>query len=196
MSQYIPDLKKVILCFIGTVICAFSGFSQTITTAGEYFNSVSEYYSTIKDYEAAVDITAAKKEMSGKVSFKQPDLLRIDFSKPADQVIVFNGDTLTIYLPEASAILNQQVQSDGSSAGGAGLATPEGLSLMKRYYTIAYETSQDPVPFEDGSNEKVIKLVLNRRNSSEAFRYIKLSITPKSPINFYETRMIKDFEDK
>lgn len=150
-------------------------YAQTITTASAYFKTVSEYYGSIKDYEADLDLSAGKQQMSAKVSFKRPDLLRLDFSNPADQVILFNGDMLTIYLPDSSAILQQSVQSD-SSSGGASLATPQGLSLMSRYYTVAYETGQDPVPLDDTSDEKVIKLVLNRRNTAEAFRSIKLSI--------------------
>ncbi|MCI1209178.1 MAG: outer membrane lipoprotein carrier protein LolA [Treponema sp.] len=180
-------MKNVIFFGIIFAMVTASVSAENITTASEYFNSVSEFYGTIKDFEASVEITAAKKEMAGDVSFKRPDLLRIDFTNPAGQVIAFNGSNLTIYLPEASAILNQEVQSDGSSAGGAGLATPEGLSLMKRYYTIAYEIGQDPVPLEDGSDEKVIKFILYRRNSSEAFKNIKLAVTP-------ETKLIRRIE--
>ena len=151
-------------------------YSQGITTAGAYFKSVSAFYSTIKDYEASVEISADRREMAGKVSFKRPDLLRIDFSNPQDQVIVFNGDMLTIYLPEAAAVLQQSANS-GKGGMGASIATPNGLSLLSRYYVIAYEVGQEPVPLEEGSSEKVVKLVLNRRNSSEAFRYIRLAIS-------------------
>ena len=69
-----------------------------------------------------------------------------------------------------------------SGAGGASLATPQGLSLMSRYYSVAYEKGQDPEPQEEGSDEKVIKLILSRRNSSEAFRYIKLAVNPDSKL--------------
>lgn len=168
---------------IGSILLLFSAvsYSQNITTAGDFFKKVSTYYSTIKDYEASVDITADRLSMSGKVSFKRPDLLRIDFTKPDNQVIVFNGELLTIYLPDSSAVLQQQVKSD-SGAGGASLATPQGLSLMSRYYTVAYEKGQDPEPIDDNSDEKVVKLILYRRNSSEAFRYIKLAVNPDSKL--------------
>ena len=109
-------------------------------------------------FAAPVEISADKQQMAGRVSYKRPNLLRIDFTNPQEQVIVFNGDMLTIYLPGASAVLQQAVQSD--SAGGASLATPQGLSLMSRYYVIAYEIGQEPVPLENGSDEMVIKLLL------------------------------------
>lgn len=177
-------MKKLMLCAVAFIIGALA-FSQSILTANAFFQSVSEQYGTIKDYEANVVITAAKSKMKGKVSFKRPEMLRIDFTDPAEQVILFNGDDLKIYLPGSSAVLEQTVS--GSGAGGANLATPQGLNLMSRYYTIAYETGQDAVPLEEGSSEMVVNLILYRRSSSEAFRQIKLSIDP-------QTKMIRRVE--
>ena len=122
--------------------------------------------------------------MSGKLSYKKPDLLRMDFDSPSDQVICYNGDMLTVYLPDAAAVLQQSVKTEGNAAT---LATASGLSLMSRYYTIAYEVGQDPVPLESDSPEKVIKLVLNRRNTSESFRFIKLAVNA-------ETKLIRRVE--
>jgi len=155
-------------------------FAQTITTAGDYFKTVSDFYASIRDYEASMDVSMGSRQMQARVSFKRPDLLRIDFSKPAEQVILFNGDLLTIYLPGASAVLQQSVQS--SSAGGASLATSQGLSLMSRYYTIKYEIGQEPVTLDDTSDERVIKLVFDRRNTTEAFRSIKIAINAETKL--------------
>lgn len=167
-------LKRVVIASLALLLSEV--FAQGITTASAYFKSVSDYYATLKDYEAEIEIKADKEVMAGQVSFKRPNLLRIDFSNPQDQVIVFNGDTLTIYLPGQAAVLQQSVGSD-STAGGASIATPQGLALLSRYYVVAYETGQDPVPFANGSDEMVMKLILTRRSTSEAFRYIKLDIT-------------------
>ncbi len=178
-------MKKI---FVMTclLLSGVAAFSQTILTAAAFFKTVSEEYGKIEDYEASIDIKMAKNAMEGKVSFKRPDLLRIDFTKPEDQVICFNGDMLTIYLPGQSAILNQSVESSGTGSS-ANLATPQGLSLMSRYYSVAYESGQDPVPLEDGSTEMVVKLVLSRRNTTEAFRYIYLSVSP-------DTKLIRRIE--
>ena len=171
-------MSKIVKSSILAAFCLYfcSALSaQGITTASAYFKTVSDYYATLKDYEADVEISADKQQMAGRVSYKRPNLLRIDF----------NGDMLTIYLPGASAVLQQAVQSD--SAGGASLATPQGLALMSRYYIIAYEIGQEPVPLENGSDEMVIKLILTRRNTSESFRYIKLAINA-------ETKLIRRVE--
>lgn len=174
-------MRKIALSFLAFAFCSAFLFSQGILTAPVYFKSVSEYYGTINDYEADMNIKAKNQSMSGHVSFKRPDLLRIDFTNPEEQVICFNGDLLTIYLPGSSAILNQTVDSN-SSAGAANLSTPQGLSLMSRYYTVSYEIGQSPVPLDEDGSEMVIKLVLYRRNASEAFSQIKLAISPDTKL--------------
>ena len=147
-------------------------FAQSILTASAFFQTVSQHYATIKDFESNLEISVGRQNMAGKVSYKNPDMLRIDFSKPSDQVIVYNGDNLTIYLPGASSVLNQSV----SHESGANIATAQGLALMSRYYTVAYETGQEAEPLDSSTDEMVVKLILYRRNSAEAFRSIKLAI--------------------
>ncbi len=187
------SVKKSILSAFAAAILSAGVFAQgpeTIITANEYFKSVSEEYGKIKDYQANANITIDKEDMKAKITYLQPDKVRFDFSKPEEQVIVFNGETLTIYLPGHQAVLTQNANNEDSDAKGnaANLATSEGLSLMRRYYTVSYETSQEAVPLDEDkatgmvSDEKVVRLVLWRRTTSEAFRYIKLSITPKTKL--------------
>lgn len=166
----------VVILLNSLCLCA-----QGITTAGAYFKSVSEFYGSIKDYEVNFEIRIGKQESAGRLSFKAPDLLRMDYTNPQNQVIVFNGDMLTIYLPGSSAVLQQQIQQDRGS-GASSLATPQGLSLMSRYYTVAYESGQTPEPLDEGSDENVVKFVLSRKSAAEAFRYIKLAVDPSTKL--------------
>jgi outer membrane lipoprotein-sorting protein len=172
MKKWVPSLFLILLLAAGVN-------AQEIMTAGNFFRTVSEFYGTIRDYEAQMNITQGRTNMSGRVSFKRPELLRIDFTSPRDQVIVYNGDVLTIFLPDRQAILNQAA----SSAGRAGsLATAQGLNLLSRYYTVAYETGQDAVPLDGDASEMVVKLILTRRTVSEEFRSIRLSISPTTKL--------------
>ena len=165
--------KSLVACVLSSWMLCTVAASQGITTASDFFKSISERYTQIKDYEADIQIRIGKSSMAGKVSFKRPEMLRIDFTDPAEQVIVFNGDSLVIYLPGSSAILEQSV-----SGGEGNFATAEGLSLLRRYYTVAYEVGQSPVPLEEGSDEMVVKLTLSRRSAGESFRTIKLAVDP------------------
>lgn len=203
-------MKKLFLS-----ICALFFVSllsaQSITTASAYFKSISEYYATIKDYEVDFEIKVEKTESAGLLSFKAPDLLRMDYTKPEEQVICFNGDMLTIYLPESAAVLQQQVSTEGSG-NAASLSTPQGLSMMSRYYTVAYETGQKAEPLDEGSDEMVVKFILSRKSAAEAFRYIKLAVneqtklirrieavTPKGEefvFNFYDYKLNQNLTDQ
>ena len=179
-------MKKLLISFCALFVSTVL-FAQNITTASAYFKTISEYYGTIKDYEVDFEIKIEKNESRGKLSFKAPNLLRMDYTNPEEQVICFNGDILTIYIKEpAEAVLQQQV-TPGSAGNATNLSTPQGLSLMSRYYTVAYETGQNAEPLEEGSDEMVVKLILTRKSASEAFRYIKLAINN-------ETKLIRRIE--
>jgi len=174
--RYIPLIALL-------AIAPITASSQDIVTAEQFFNQVSERYAQIDDYEGALAITAGNRTMKGNVSFKAPSLLRIDFKDPADQVIAFDGQTLTVYVPELRAILSQATADKGSSgAASASLASREGLKMMKRNYTIAYETSPDPQPLEDKSLELVISLLLSRKTVAEGFKTLTLSVAPDTKL--------------
>ncbi|GHV54840.1 membrane protein [Spirochaetia bacterium] len=156
-------------------------YGQEIITAERYLGSVSERYGGIKDYEARLVIRSGNTEMRGMVSHLSPSFLRIDFSRPAEQVIVFNGELLTIYLPEYQAVLNQDITaSRRSGVNSAGLATAQGLTLLRRNYIPSFVTGPDPIPLDEGSKERVVKLRLSRRSISEGFRELILSVDPNT----------------
>ena len=200
-------MKKILTVLLA--LFSTSLFAQGITTASAYFKTISEYYATIKDYEADFEIKVEKQETAGKLSFKAPDLLRLDYTNPEEQVICYNGDVLTIYLPDSDAVLQQRITEE---TGAEALTTPQGLSLLSRYYTVAYETGQNAEPLEEGSDEMVIKFILTRKSASEAFRYINIAVsestklirrmeavTPKGEVitfNFFDYKLNQDITDQ
>lgn len=201
-------VKKILIA--GAILLAGTfAFAQNITTASAYFKSVSEYYQTLKTYEADFDMMQGKVESAGHFSFKAPDLLRLDFSNPKDQVFVFASNKLTIFDPKSSVILEQEITSESN---GASLTSPQGLNLLNRYYTITYESGQNAEPLEDDSDEMVYKLMLFKKSSAEAFKTIKLCIsadtklirrveaTPNSGdvivMNYYDYKLNGDITDQ
>ena len=178
-------MKSWLLLLILPVCIAFSVNSQEIITAERYLEMVSERYGGVRDYEAYLIIRSGSSEMWGNVSYLSPYFLRIDFTRPADQVIVFNGELLRVYLPEYRAILNQNITP--SRRSGASLASAQGLVLLRRNYVPSFVSGPDPVLLESGSQERVVKLRLTRRIISEGYREIILSINP-------DTRLIRRME--
>jgi outer membrane lipoprotein-sorting protein len=160
---------------------AFFLQAQEIVTAERYLESVSGFYGGIRDYEARVAIRADGSTMRGNLSFLSPSFLRIDFTEPAEQVIVFNGELLTVYLPRQRAVLSQNITSSRRpGALGASMASAQGLILLRRNYVPSFVSGPSPVPLEEGSAEDVVKLRLTRRSISEGFREIILSVNPET----------------
>jgi len=164
-------------------------FGQDIITAEDYLKMVSDNYASIRDYEATITIRSGSSEMIGNASYLTPNFMRIDFTRPADQVIVFNGEALIVYLPEYRAVLNQAVNKRSGAASGAGLASSQGLSLLRRNYVSSFLTGPNPEPLDSTSGERVIKLRLTRRTISEGFRELTLSINP-------DTKFIRRIEGR
>jgi outer membrane lipoprotein-sorting protein len=166
------------LCIAGLFAAGLAG-AQEIITAERYLEMVGERYGGIRDYEARIVIRSGNTEMFGSLSHLTPSFLRIDFTKPMGQVIAFNGEMLTVYLPEYRATLNQSITpSRRSGVSGAALASAQGLTLLRRNYIPSFVTGPDPVALETGSDEMVVNLRLARRSVSEGFRELILSVNP------------------
>ncbi|MFP4432559.1 MAG: LolA family protein [Spirochaetaceae bacterium] len=175
-------------------------FAQDILTAPEFFDSVSERYGEIDDYVADIRIEREESEMEGTLYYRSPNLLRIDFTVPEEQVLVADGENLTVYVPRFNVVLEQRLRQRGTEAM-ASMAGEEGLSLLRSNYSIAYLEDPDPVRLDEESQELVTKLRLTWRSTNEGFRQLTLSISDDllirriegTTVNYDELRF--DFED-
>jgi len=149
--------------------------AQEILTAENYFDEVSARYGKIQDYTASISITQGETVMAGVLFYKNPNLLRIDFTDPEEQVLVTNGLELTIYIPKYEVILVQRLRRR-SQAALASMASEQGLNLLKKNYGVAYLSGPEFIPLEEGSQEQVRKLKLESRSTAEGFRQIVLAI--------------------
>jgi outer membrane lipoprotein-sorting protein len=177
-------VKYVSLCALlaAASLAAAPAAAQEIVTAAQYFNLVADRYAQVADYEGKISIATGKDVMKGDISFKAPSLLRVDFTSPPDQVIAFDGQTLTVYIPGYNAILSQSA-ADKPGAGSASLATREGLKMLKRNYSVAFESSPAPLPLDGGSpGEEAVRLVLVRTSAAEGFKTLKLYVSPDSKL--------------
>ena len=169
-------VKAFKLILLAGLLTVTQVMAQDILTADKFFKDVSAKYSAIKDYEASVSVIAGKQTMAGTVIYKAPSLMRMDFTDPASQVIVYDGQSMVVYVPEFRAILSQQTSTTSSAAA----ATGDGLRMLGRNYSISYETSPTPVPLPGAEGESVIRLTLSRLTVAEGFRTITLSINPST----------------
>lgn len=178
--------------------------ARDLVTATAFFEDVARRYKAIEDYQANVVIATRRigrvtddgaqsgvtwcgserrevelSRMEGALSFKRPDLLRIDFAVPAGQVLVSNGELLTVYIPALDYIIEQRLTAAATPAAASlssSVASVLGLRFLRANYGIAYEKGPDPVPLGDGSGQQVVRLLLERRVPEEAFETIEVAV--------------------
>ena len=177
MNKLINVKKYFIFIFliIFPVLFSYAQEQGRIITANEYLNYVSAQYGSIEDYEAKIALTKGKEKMTGTIYYKTPSLLRINFDNPKEQVLVVDKEKLVIYIPKYRVIMQQKLKKKGG-VSGAGMASREGLKLLKQNYTVAYLESPDFVPLDDGSEEMVKKLKFVWRTADEGFRQLIMSV--------------------
>jgi outer membrane lipoprotein-sorting protein len=172
---------SVSLVFCSGVWSQTAATSQAIVTADAYLAAISDRYAGINDYQARIAIQSGSSTMEGSVIYLKPYYMRIDFTRPANQVIVYDGSLLRIYIPDLRAVLTQS-----ASTSSASLASAQGLSLLRRNYSVSFETGPDPVPLE-GAEMAVRLRLLPRPGVSEGWTLLTLSINP-------DTRLIRRIE--
>jgi outer membrane lipoprotein-sorting protein len=171
------EIRKQLFILL-TFILALSPalVSQEIVTGADFFNRVAQNYANIQDYIAEFEMIIDDTLMSGTIFFKDPNKMRIDFTDPEDQVLVSDGEILQVYVDEYDVTLTQSL----NPASNPGVASSDGLVLLRQNYQIAFKSSPDPEPLVEGdaSSELVYKLFLTWRNTAQGFREIEIAVTP------------------
>lgn len=168
---YLRTFIIVMLVFIFLPLHA-----QEIITGIDFFDQVAENYTSIQDYIADIEMQIDNSTMSGQVYYKSPNLIRIDFTSPSEQVMVSDGEVIQIYIPDYNVTLIQRLRNQSNPGG---FASGEGLLLLRRNYQIAFK--DDPglqAISADNPSEKVHKLFMTWRNTAQGFREIEMDITP------------------
>jgi outer membrane lipoprotein-sorting protein len=168
--------KKLIFLTTFVVLLVYSAESQDIVSAEGYLEKVSVEYGKVLDYTAAITFTSGKNTpQQGSLSYKSPIYLRIDYSVPKGQVLVIDGQKLIIYVPELDAVL-EQAYRNRAPTDLLGMASKQGLTILRGNYGVAFLATPEPVPLDDGSKEMVVKLRLTPKSSGAPFSEIILSV--------------------
>jgi outer membrane lipoprotein-sorting protein len=141
------EIRKQLFILL-TFILALSPalVSQEIVTGADFFNRVAQNYANIQDYIAEFEMIIDDTLMSGTIFFKDPNKMRIDFTDPEDQVLVSDGEILQVYVDEYDVTLTQSL----NPASNPGVASSDGLVLLRQNYQIAFKNSPDPEPLVEG----------------------------------------------
>ena len=174
------------LAFCGVLLtAAVAAPAQGFVTAQEFFGQVSAKFAAIKDYSCDFSYTREDTISSGKLYYKTPNLLRLNYSTPAGQVVLMDGEKLQIFIPSMSLIL-EQTFSKKSSSQLESMVSGRALRMLSDGYDFSYLDKPGGAPLDPGSKEQVVKLKLTRRSASEMYREIVLSISADMMIRRWE----------
>ena len=168
-------MRKAILISALLVFPILSTWAQE--TAENFFGSISEEHGDVTDYQAYITITKGSNVQSGNLFYKTPNLLRIDFQDPEDQVLIVNNELLELYIPKFRVSFKQTLKKH-NSATLASMVSNQGLKLLERNYRIGYLVGPEPELLDDDSIEMVVKLKLTWMSQTEGFRELEMSINP------------------
>lgn len=172
-------MKKKSLYIIPFLLSPVFLFSQQ--TAGDFFNTISVKYAQIEAYTAKFKITSGVRAnivQEGTLSYKSPNLLRLDYTNPVDQVLNVNSRKISIYVPAHGTLFEQTIntEKDAQALETSGL-TSQGLALFSTNYSISYVHGPKLEILDEEHPEEVYKLRLSPRKFSEPFLKIIMSIT-------------------
>lgn len=170
-------MKTKILIFL--IFIPIMAFSQE--TAVDFFTKISNNYANLEAYTAKFKFTSGLEGnivQEGELSYMSPNLLRLDYTTPKDQVLSINSTKMSLYVPSERTLFEQQINSeqDAQAMDVTGL-TSQGLSLFKMNYSISYLNSPATEALDEDNPEEVYKLRLYPRKSAEMFKRITLSIS-------------------
>jgi outer membrane lipoprotein-sorting protein len=181
MSRSRGFILRVTFMLLGGLFLAPSVASQQILTALEFFDTVASTYAEIDDYIATYTWRDEAGTMTGELYYKKPNLIRIDFDVPEDMVLVSNSEVFMVYVPAFNVVLQQELRDVPAPQSGD-LATAEGLTIMRRNFNVAYLEGPEPVPLDDGSDVLVTQLRLDRKQVTEGYRELVISVDERGLI--------------
>lgn len=167
-------------------------FSQE--TATDFFTKISNNYANLEAYTANFKFTNVIKdkvvqEQEGVIYYMSPNLLKLEYTNPEEQVLNINSTLMSLYVPSQGTVFEQQINTDEEAEAleVSGL-TSQGLSLFKMNYTSSYLNGPDTEALDEENPQEVYKLALYpRKPSVEPFTRIILSITAEGFIRRIES---------
>jgi outer membrane lipoprotein-sorting protein len=168
---------SIIAMFLALAAFAAGAQENQILSAEKFLEAVSQKFGAVKDMEADISFTTgANGTWQGRLSYRTPIFLRIDFSVPSRQYLAIDPEQLVIYVPSLNVVMVQALKQR-SSGQLTEMITAKGLGMLTRNFSVAWAVGPDLVPLEAGSTEMVYKLKLTPRVASTGFRSMTLSVT-------------------
>ena len=164
-------LKKIILLWIVVIGFPSTGFSTSENSA--VLDAVQKKYEQTRSFKAKfiqksyLKVMGQSQEAEGEVAIQKPGKMKWDYRAPDRQILISNGNTLWLYLPEENQVTKTQVDSIYSSNTPALFLAGEGQ--LKESFHVEKAAKKNNgwtlalIPKESDSN--IDRLILYTDNS-------------------------------
>ncbi len=169
------NIKKVVLILINLSLLYLTFSQENLLSAKDLLQNFSDNFKkNVKDYEADIKWYQDDSPQTGKIYFKNPQKLRINFTDPNKQVICTNGYTLWVFIDYLNLTLKQDILQKEKTKTAEGktesivnpiLINPMGYDKFLSNYSIEYHEGKTKTQYKDG--KMVYKMRLIRWRSSK-----------------------------
>ena len=108
-----------------------------IVSVNDIKKLMSERFKTINDYTADFEWINGDAHYKGKIQYKKPDKIILDFEEPKDQKIVSDGKTLYIYIPSLKVVVTQTL-GEGTESQILTTQSAKGLYRLFNEYAFSF----------------------------------------------------------
>ncbi len=175
-----------LLIACGVVFTGGPGQAQELKfhTPTEVAREVKRVFSGLKTFQANFKITTEdggrNKNLTGRCYYQNPGLIRYDFTNPAGDFIVSNGQILWLYIDRLKAVGKQDLRIKKTDENGRQifLAAPQpGLERLFSKYHYIFDGTDQPREAEGGT---YFILDLEQREKIGGYEKIKLFVDAKT----------------
>jgi outer membrane lipoprotein-sorting protein len=171
-------LKRILLLFsilqlLSLPLFAQEGVDIDIVSINDIKDRMSEMSTSMEDYTAQFIWVNGDVRYTGKMKYKRPDRLLLEFTEPEGQKIVANEQLLYIYIPYLKVVCQQSLGEDTESSI-LSTASESGLSKLFDEYSFSfYDTSA----LQSFGNTRAYHLKLVQKRPKVGFKQMDMWVS-------------------
>jgi outer membrane lipoprotein-sorting protein len=171
-------LKRILLIFsilplLSLPLFAQEGVDTDIVSINDIKDRMSEMLTSMEDYTAQFIWVNGDVRYTGKMKYKKPDRLLLEFVEPEGQKIVANEQLLYIYIPYLKVVCQQSLGEDTESSI-LSTASESGLSKLFDEYSFSfYDTSA----LQSFGNTRAYHLKLVQKRPKVGFKQMDMWVS-------------------
>jgi len=147
--------------------------ASNIVSVNNIKNLMEKAFAGIKDYTANIEWVNGDAHYRGRIRYKKANKILIEFEEPKDQIIVSNGNLLSIYIPALKVVVQQSLAESTES----NLLTSQsefGLRKLFDEYSFSFFDTSSLQPFR---NTNAYHLKLTQKRPKVGFKTMDLWVS-------------------